>query len=94
MGLYDTAPQPTERDIEAALSQAIAAQAQRMLAAIQEACRSIWETHRGRPVEEIVPLLRDAFAQRWVDPSLADTFAGFIAAGKQVAIKANVKTKG
>jgi hypothetical protein len=85
--------EPGEHEIQQALTQAIQAQAQRMLGAIQEACQSIWETHRGRPVEEITPLLRDALAQRWVDPSLAERFAGFIAAGKQVRIKANVTAK-
>ena len=93
MGLFGGQPAPSDHEVEQALSRAIADQARRLVAAIQEACQSIGQTHLGRPLEEVTPLLRDAFAQRYVDPSLADTFAPFIAAGKQVAIKANVNVK-
>lgn len=82
-----------EDEVRQALQQALAEQAQRMLAAIQDACQSVWETQRGRTVEQITPLLRDAFAQRYVDPALADRFARFIADGKQVRINANIKMR-
>ncbi|HMK91384.1 MAG TPA: hypothetical protein VK576_00145 [Thermoleophilia bacterium] len=93
MGLFGDRSVPSDHEVEQALSQAVADQARRLLAAIQDACRSIGETHLGRPVEEVTPLLRDAFAQRYVDPALADTFARFIAAGKQVAIRADINVK-
>ena len=84
---------PSEREMELALRQAIAEQARRLLASIQDACQSIWETHRGRPLQEIAPALRAAFAQRWIDPNLADGFAGFIAAGKRVALRPRVAAR-
>ncbi len=81
----------SEREIELALSQAVAEQAKGLLAAIQDACQSIWETHRGRPIQEIGPELRLAFAQRRIDPGLADGFAGFIAAGTRLALRPNIE---
>lgn len=85
--------QPSEQEMELALSQAIAEQAKRLFASIQDACQSIWETHSGRPVQEIAPALRAAFAQRWIDPNLADGFAGYIAAGKRVALRPRVEAR-
>ncbi|MGZ4199754.1 MAG: hypothetical protein ACXVP1_06160 [Thermoleophilia bacterium] len=84
---------PSESEMESALRQAIAEQARRLVASIQDACQSIWETHRGRPVQEIAPALRAAFAQRWIDPNLADGFAGYIAAGKRVALRPRVEAR-
>jgi hypothetical protein len=78
--------QPTEREMEQALSEAVAEHARRLSPGIQDACQAILETHRGRPSHEIVPELRSAFAERWIDPGLADGFAGLIAAGVRVVL--------
>jgi hypothetical protein len=78
--------QPTEREMEQALSEAVAEHARRLSPGIQDACQAILETHRGRPSHEIVPELRNAFADRWIDPGLAEGFAEFIAAGVRVVL--------
>ena len=72
--------------MEQALSEAVAEHARRLSPGIQDACQAILETHRGRPSHEIVPELRNAFADRWIDPGLAEGFAEFIAAGVRVVL--------
>ena len=78
--------QPTEREMERALTEAVADHARRLSPGLQEACQAIFETHRGRPSHEVVPELRSAFAERLIDPGLADGFAEFIAAGVRVVL--------
>ena len=85
--------QPSEGEMQLALSEAIGEQARRLVASIQDACQSIWETHQGHPVQEIAPALRAAFAQRFIDPALAAGFAGFIAAGRRVALRPRIEAK-
>ena len=77
---------PTQREVEQALSEAVAEHAKRLSSAIQEACQAILETHRGRPPYEIEPELRRAFAERWIDPGLAEGFVELIAAGVRVVL--------
>ena len=77
---------PTQREMEQALSVAVAEHARSLSPGIQDACQAILETHRGRPLHEIVPELRNAFADRWIDPGLAEGFAEFIAAGVRVVL--------
>jgi hypothetical protein len=72
--------------MEQALSEAVAAHARRLSPSIQDACQAVFETHRGRPQHEIVPELRSAFAERWIDPGLAEGFAEFIAADVRVVL--------
>jgi hypothetical protein len=72
--------------MEQALSEAVAAHARRLSAGIQDACQAVLETHCSRPRHEIVPELRGAFAERWIDPALAEGFAELIAAGVRVAL--------
>jgi len=85
--------QPSDHEMQLALSRAIGEQARRLVASMQDACQSIWETHQGRPVQEIAPALRAAFAQRFIDPALADGFAGLIAAGKRVALRPGIEAR-
>jgi len=67
--------------MEQALAEAVAEHAKHLSPCIQDACQAILETHRGRPSREIVPELRSAFAERLIDPCLAEGFAKLIAAG-------------
>ena len=72
--------------MEQALREAVAEHARRLSPGIQDAVQAIFETHRGRPSHEIVPELRSALAERWIDPGLAEGFAEFIAAGVRVVL--------
>jgi hypothetical protein len=72
--------------MEQALREAVAEHARRLSPGIQDACQAVFETHRGRPPHEIVPELRSAFAERWIDPGLAEGFAELIAAGVRVVL--------
>jgi hypothetical protein len=72
--------------MEQALSEAVAAHARHLSSGIQDACQAVLETHRGRPRHEIVRELRNAFAERLIDPGLAEGFAELIAAGVRVVL--------
>lgn len=93
MGSLEGDSQPGEREMQPALSRAVAKQAGRLLASIRDACQSIWETHRDRPLQEIATALRAAFAERWIDPDLTDVFAGFIAAGRRLAPRPRIAAR-